>query len=468
MFSVRSLRCAILTGLSYVRKINTRRPSRPGPRPRFRPGVEACEAREVPATFFWRGDRSGGYPGDPTNWGLSETNPSLRASVQPSSADDLVFKGTVSNLGCMNLGFGSSSYKSILITGGYTGTVNTSNALTFHSFTLAAPLATYNPSADQTVDTLFSWTQGTLGGPGKVMHLTSGTATVTPGAGLTLQSGMGLSFEGSVAGTVSTGTLNFASAKSILVKGSSTLSLTNLALAGAGLEPVVVAAGSTATFRAKNVLSAAGLKVDGGTARIEGGGTVKFTGVAVAGGADGVLQSGGDFYLEHGTTLEVAMGKNVNIAGGRFHTVAKDGNRLQPEAIIKGNMEADGSYVAITFENGDQAGQYGTLKVDGWVNWVRGDYHTSVDPAAGQTTCDRWYSTGEFRVFGIAGSVVPIGNAAVGNTYTVLKSDVAVNTIGPDPAARPTIGGESVFGRSWAWLAPGGGAEWKIQRVAVA
>jgi hypothetical protein len=395
MFSVRSLRCAILTGLSYVRKIKTRRPSRPpsNPRLRFRPGVEVCEAREVPATFFWHGDRSGGYPGDPANWGLSETNPYLRATVHPSSGDDLVFKGTVSNLGCLNLGFGTSSYNSILIANGYTGTVNTSNALTFHSFTLAAP-GTYNPSADQTVDTAFSWTQGTLGGPGRVMRLTGGTAAVTPGAGNTLTSGMGFSFEGSVAGTVSTGTLRFASAKSILAVGSSVVNLTNLTITSAVAtnEPIKARGASSAPKVITEKLTATqhGLVVeDFGTAKVVGGGTVKFGPVGAAGGP-AVTASGGYLAVESGTTLDAGT-NTVQITNSRLSTITKAGVNPQTATIttelLTVQQVGDGGRSSIHIGDAiyaEDSGDFGRLFVNGSITWTGGTYHPTVnidDPA---------------------------------------------------------------------------------------
>lgn len=165
-------------------------------------------------------------------------------------------------------------------------------------------------------------------------------------------------------------------------------------------------------------------------------------------------------YLQHGTTLEVAAGKSVHLDDGEFYTVAKDGNRLQPEAVIKGKMVAAGSSIAITFENGDQTGQYGTLKVEGKVDWFGGKYIPSVDPAAGQTTSDLWHATGAFSVFPTTTSVNPIGDAFLDNTYTVLKSGFAINPVVANPGERPEIDVTD-----WVWVGADGTTEWKLRRA---
>ena len=72
--------------------------------------LEPLEAREVPAAMWWVGDPNNLSAGSGANWKetasvtVYPTAGQGAANRVPNPFDDVVFSGTVSNLGCTSLG----------------------------------------------------------------------------------------------------------------------------------------------------------------------------------------------------------------------------------------------------------------------------------------------------------------------------------------------------------------------------
>ncbi|MBX9583401.1 MAG: hypothetical protein K2X87_24120 [Gemmataceae bacterium] len=319
----------------------------PATRPitRVRLGLDALlEAREVPATLVWTGGGSTTSYYDDPNWTVEVSGALTTTHREPQPGDDLVFRASSggSNKWCTGMAYtyfaggGSGGgggpgpgggvggevgpVRSIRLVQGYTGHLVFDLDQQVQTLELAAPGAIDQPygllgHTELTVTNSLTWTQGTLNSTANpsVTRITGGTATITPGAGNTLQTADLISFEGTVSAVISTGTLQFTTARSIVVTGSSDVSARNLTVTG-GVPPLnpfnlPLVGGMSQTFKMYEVDSAAGLLVDGGTAHIEGGGRVQFTGT-VPGFANPMEESdaaavvtGGALVIENGTRL---------------------------------------------------------------------------------------------------------------------------------------------------------------------
>lgn len=429
------------------------------------------EARDCPA-YWWLGGLSNNSAGVAANWTTVASPSGPRSATLPGTNDTIEFNGGVSSQPCFYLGSGTSSYYSIGLVNGYAGAVHVYNALSYHAFVLAAP-GVYNAYQDQTVDQDFDWTQGTLGGNGTTMHLTGGTADVTPGTNGLLQTGMGLSFEGTVAGTISSGTVKFLGTRCVTVTGSSAVSATNVAftsLSAAG-DPVTLPAGQTQTFKADHVDSARGLLVKGGKAVIEGGGSVKFAGIVNQNLTASIQLEGGALVIENGTTLDAGTSfrtgpnqfvqNNVSVIGGRLATRAKANVQAQPDATVDAivlYVTGDTTEVKISDVAENPAGvtghQYARLVSTHNIEWSGGTYRPSCQPGD-LTKADVWFATDQFSVNntqlnnGTAAKVAPeaggAGNFGPNSDYLVIRAGVSIGGTGPLPQS--TVAG-------WDW-APG-------------
>ncbi len=127
----------------------------------------------------------------------------------------------------------------------------------------------------------------------------------------------------------------------------------------------------------------------------------------------------------------------------------------------------------MNYSEGTAAGaghQFGTLRVEGDVSWLKGIYRPEVDGTAGSTTADVWEATGTFRTFGIAagnwaviapGAInVPPGANLAGRTWVVLKGDLM--EVPEGGAIRPTFPPNDP---NWLWDLTFGDAEWKIKHT---
>ena len=436
---------------------------------RSRLACEALETREVPATFSWLGMYNGDNAGTANNWTQSTSAPWVRSSTLPGANDDLRFDSAVSSRSAFNLGAGTSSYKSISVVNNYSGQIQTYSSLTYQDFTLDAPSAVYNPQSDQTVADEFTWTRGNLGGNGPTMWLTGRTATITPGTGTNgvLQSGMGLRFASAVSATISTGTLEFMSSRTITLSDSSILRTLNTLVRGIRTPDAIrLLPGQSETFYADHTETNLGLLVEGGKAFMQGGGAVKFNGTARTWGTGqqmAVSMSEGALVIENGTTLEVPSTKWVEVLNGNLASMPKNIPGPQPAAVIKADrlVVVDG---VVTVSDGRYAPhvvghRFATLRVEAAIDWQGGIYAPYVDPAAGATAADVWESTSLFLT-GTRAQVVPVSDAAaVGNEYTIMKATLGFVESGRPGDPMPALND------NWHWKNSAFGAkEWKIKR----
>ncbi|MBX9627778.1 MAG: hypothetical protein K2X82_28530 [Gemmataceae bacterium] len=435
-------------------------------------GVELLEFRETPATFRWLGGLSNNWAGYAQNWTTVASPGGPRSFVLPGSADDLRFDGSISNQPAFSLGYNTSTYSSISLVNNYTATVQTGTALTYTNFTLDAP-GTYDPIADQTVTGAFTWKKGDLGGNGPEMTIRGTTATITPGTGVngTLESGVGLTFAGSVVATISTGTLQFNSTRTITLTGSSKLSALDARLRQGVLRnagAITLLPGGFQVFEAKNLDSDLGLDVQGGTAHMLGGGTVKFTGAVAGIDMVNVQVSDGALVIENGTTLEVGVDaqgddKWVHVTGGKLASRPVN-QAVQPAAVIKGRLVMTGGQVVVSdgsYTPQIQGHRYATLRVNGTIHWTGGTYKPSTDPANGATASDVWEATKLF-IIGAGAVIDPTPDVGpITNTYAVLKAGLGITGDGQNPVM-PQLD------ESWRWAngTAFGQKTWSINRRA--
>jgi hypothetical protein len=169
---------------------------------RFRPRVEALEAREVPAANTWLG---GSSSTDDTAWSLGRV---------PISGDDLYFDGSIASTDCDFWSGDLTDYlSSVHLVNGYPGTVYFDGDMDIATLEVdSGAIAPYSGFShhDIWVEEEVIWTGGTLNNTAHAgtLHILGGaTANVSPGASNTVTTGYTLSFEGD-AGTQtgSTGT----------------------------------------------------------------------------------------------------------------------------------------------------------------------------------------------------------------------------------------------------------------------
>lgn len=193
-----------------------RRPRTPARRgPRFRPGLDVLESREVLASLTWLGTADPGNFDNPSNWWNNDTQ-SL-AALAPAAGDDLYFDGSVSSADCVNMhaagptappppgGGGTLSgmsgedptpiggnYNSVNLVNNYAGTVTFTSAIgTANYVQTSGSIAQPTSGTDLTVTSMFNWTGGTLNSSAysAIVRLIGATATINAGADNTIITG---------------------------------------------------------------------------------------------------------------------------------------------------------------------------------------------------------------------------------------------------------------------------------------
>ncbi|MBX9580862.1 MAG: hypothetical protein K2X87_11190 [Gemmataceae bacterium] len=469
-------RCAILTRPFRVRKPATRR----------RPlAVEVLEGRDCPSTFWWTGQygTSFTYPVG-GNWKVGPDRYNLvPATSNPTQYDDINYDGAVvtNNANCQ-WGSGPNTVRSLHLVNGFSGTVQIGNLTVTDDLELRTGNISQGSSTTLTVQDDLTWTGGVLNSAanGATVVARGPTATITPGAGNTLQSGSRLSFEGAVNASISTGTLEFSSPRSIVVKGTSTVTVPNMVLRALTPSPdaIVLPAGDSQKFYADNAYADMGLYVAGGTAYMQGGGTVVFVGLVSSNPvATAVAVSGGALVIENGTTLAVGPTQRVYMTGGKLATKPVNA-AAQPKATISGErLHVRGGEVVISdgsYAPGIVGHRYGELEVVGEVFWEKGVYKPTAGAPQNAVLSDLWHATGNFKIGDSDPRVEPISNSPALNTAYLIMSAGGVFQqatppgVGPPPVFEPHTGTPlpSVLG-NWEWAgAAFGDKNWSIEFLA--
>jgi hypothetical protein len=404
--------------------------------------------------------------------------------------DDIYFDGDIIRRAGGSSGmvqWASGNVKSMHLVNTFAGTVQM-GSISAETYVQRAGNISQSSGTTLTVTGSFDWTGGVLNSAanGATVALRGTTATITPGTGATLQTGSLLSFENSVRGTASSGTIQFNSTQTISVKGTSRLDVIGILLRSAGPNPnaITLPAGDSQKFYANNVYADMGLWVAGGTAYMVGGGDIEFYGsvnsVPPLTPPAGVLMTGGALVIENGTTLDVGLTQQVHMTGGKLATKPVN-EAVQPRATIAGELlHVKGGEVVIS--DGSYAPEivghkYGVLEVRGEVFWERGVYKPTAGAPQNGRFADLWHATGNF-VIGDQGPtgprVEPISNGPALNTPYFIMSTGGVFEqetppgVGPPPEFLPHTGTPlpSVLGY-WEWDgAAFGQKNWAIEFLA--
>lgn len=418
----------------------TRKPAPATKRPRL--GVEAMEARDCPATMAWVNLTGNGQFNVAQNWVLVGEGPGKRT---PLPGDDVHFNNNVGNC----TGFAGGTYQSVQLTVPITvalsGPVMTK---AFHQIdgsfdlTSSTPLTVSGPASTETWPTAwFNWKGGTLDStpatPSDV-YLTGGTASITSGGATAPQAGGRLNFQGSVVANIANVTLQFNSARTIFVDGSSTLNVTNAVInaVDSNAEPLTLKDAQEKVYLENT--TAHSLGVYGGTATIKGRSTVTFTKTLPPSTFFSVVQEKGALVIENGSTLDAGT-RQVLITGGLLATkavgAAGNPNDPEPNAVIKASQVQVGGtqgffpVIRISAQEyrPDLAGsdhRYAKLQVKGDIHWLSGQYEPTI--STDDTKADVWDCDNRFYIKGGGAVVTPqevgTGLRTIGHRFTVMSA----------------------------------------------
>lgn len=438
---------------------------------RFRPTVEALEAREVPAVFYWTGAQNtdannpynwsvGGAPGLPGEGDVLHfsSTPSVPIPGQPSppptSAPDCV--------GLLSLGEGIS-FAAVYIESTYTGTVTIAEALTFGTFQLAGgaisqPDATFS----LTVTGSFTWTGGTLNSSAALANfvLSGATAIIAPVGGESVSLGSSIDFSNGSITTLQAGTLNVTKdAIELRVSGTSTLKVDPGAAAYAvigglfsthiHIKPNASATVLTGYFNAKSRAT------NEGSFTLNAGTTANFSG-SIESTIAYLQKSGGKTFLTNNSHLTTAVSKSIGIEGGILATLSGGPNTDTIAQIATNRLIVTGGDIYINYGSEGYA-TFGLLFVSGEVLWNGGTFHSFVSQNGDS---DKWFATkftiggtAAFSVTSLAGEWTPTPPTS-GSVWTILISN--------NPIVR-AAGTPSVDGQVWELVEAAGGLELRVK-----
>jgi hypothetical protein len=440
---------------------------------RFRPGLEALEAREVPANFTWTGalstnaldaanwsslEEPGGLPGEDDH--LYFNGPSLVTIGDP----DEPYEGGVSTSGsvvnCDNLQSLGSGFAGVHIGAGYTGTVTTGEALTFGVFDLANGAISQSASAfDLTVTGTFNWTGGVLNSSAALANFTlsGATATIAPTGGASVALGSSIDFSNGSTTTLKEGTLNVTKdGIELHVRTLSTIKVdpgANAYTVIGGLfsthlqiKPNAKVTVLTGSFNAKSRVT------NEGTLTLSKDTAAEFAGSAASTTAY-LQKTGGKTFLTGGTSLVTPLSKNIAIEGGILATISDspdgwDGN--VSASILTNRLIVTGGDIHIAY-TAPLRRTFGQLQVIGEVHWLGGTFHCVV-PEDGSG--DSWHST-KLTIGGTAALSVTVIDAEWAPT-TPTSGRVWDVLIADNPIVR-AAGTPSVDGQVWELVVQGNG-----------
>ncbi len=471
-----------------------RRPTTAFNRSRFRPSVEALEAREVPALFTWVGSGFGaGADFDtPANWTYNGGGTATRL---PAAGDDLAFISSMSGNANNVHGPASGAYNSVSLNGAYTSTITLIGGFTTASLTLdAAGAAISQPIAsggysntDIRVTSSFNWTNGTLNSSANLSNLIldGATALIAPRAIMDMWNPM----SPPIPGKVTTGDLLKLVNGALLTENPGEVDFAN----GAGMD---IGDSCTATMAptVQATVSHKDVSHKGGMITVQQGGALTVTGqgdilnlavyddelpmvnfgyvvirnasnmsVTVTQPAVGNPQpayyqytdpTGATTSIENGsqlTALSVANNETsrglVWIDGGDFHTYRPNLNDTLNNAKVDGNMKVTRDTTVRVGINANVNKPFNRLQVLGTVDWQGGTYVPRVDNSG---LASLWQSNGAFTVAaGVSITPIQLSTPLVNQTFKIIQGS---SVTGPTPSVQ-----------GWTVLINSPTTEWNIK-----
>ncbi len=415
-----------------------RRPTTVQNRSRFRPFVEALEAREVPALFTWVGSGFGaGADFDTqTNWNYNGGGTATRL---PAAGDDLAFISSMSGNANNVHGPTSGAYNSVSLNGAYSSTITLIGGFTTASLTLdAAGAAISQPSAsggysntDITVTSSFNWTNGTLNSSTHLstLFLVGATATIAPRETRDLWNPMSPPIPGKVTtgdtislgengngtGTTLTsnpGEVDFSNAGALNISENSEFLAATVTIDSTvkyvGVSQINVQAPAVAQQPAHFYVAGPGI-FDGSGVPLYNQGSVWLhdSATAILGGS---VKIGGNtfnnsyYQANDDSILDIQSGSNLTVEKTALLTQGLLKTSWNPNladnvtaqtGTITGNLYVSGGLVYICAGGAPQ--HYGTFYVTGTVDMESGSYQPGISGATSGKN-DHWESGGNFII----------------------------------------------------------------------
>jgi hypothetical protein len=430
----------------FISRLFARKAAAPARRTpaKFRPRVDALEARDVPAIVDWTGIVSD----DMTvadNWVVPGEGGAHRL---PTSADDVFFAGHYSS--SRDCGNFAGDYNSVHLGLGYMGTVTLAGALN------AGALELLSGTIDQPIDGTditvtggsvlddgksFLWTGGILNSTTHLatVHITGATGQVLPPDVDALDLGSTLSLEDEAVVEFDPGEIDAHNDPEINLCGNCeadatlNITLTPKTLRIFGVTQINLTTGDKLDVAGGTMYANCPIYNNNGALVIHGSGEVNLTGTVTYG-----LTTVTNSYYQQGSSplLSIESGSALTVENparmdsGVLQTLYNENladTVAAQKATINGDLQVRGGTVQICF-GGGAPGHYGTLYVSGSVVMSGGTYHPYVKGAQAGT-CDLWKSGGDFSVnpagVGTASLNVtdPDGPATVANsTWTIIES----------------------------------------------
>jgi hypothetical protein len=435
---------------------------------RFRPRVDALEARDVPALFTWTGEFNQ-FADLSANWRDSDHPEWGPSWVLPGAGDDLLFAaGDIGgNTDCYGLQtFGGGPYRVVTVTGGYTSTITLKGLLDTQALTMEAgeggaidqngfDIKVEGPDVDSGSIRAFTWDGGVLNSGATLanVNILGGTALIDPLGGMLL-TGSNLNFtatNAAVDATVNEGTIRQYNAAGAVIGGlvfwnlPATVTMNgNVDTNGPAGNWLVNPLGTyTVSGGAVPRVNAHPTQVQGGKLVISGGATASFTGQLPNNGGSVTMDSGA-IQITTGSVLKVTAG--LAMSGGNL--VVLPGFPTQT-AKIDGSVADNGADIYLGYDVTPPTKEAPivsvTLNVTGVVNWTAGDMHVSLD--AGKDTCSNWTVDNDFTIGGTAIVKVdgfrPGQGDPTGKTFDVLVSKTVI------------VGGPNATPVGFEWLNQG-------------
>lgn len=466
----------------------------------FRPVLEQCEAREVPAMLLWTGavDTDAG---NPWNWCDRSTYVS---GVLPAAGDDLYFEDakplpTAAYTSCTGLTLSSGAFASIHVTSGYFGTVTFGSAIHTQIFELAGG-AISQPTAgtDLTVTDGFVWTAGTLNSAlsGANVFLAGATGTIDPGAGNSIISGSTLILNprNGIGATLDVlpGNLNLAAGDGIeanslclvnIKPDEATVSISGKPVPDEDKTKIVFKQGAkltvsrplaqfagVATWNGKNLV----LVNDGGTVLFNPNTRSTFGPAGAASKEKAFIrQISGTFEINANAVVSVNGADQVatpkafmELSGGTLLARYPENAGLAVPAKLVGNLRFSGGQIAF-------AGTFSAFTVEGNVKWTGGWFSPRLDVSK-NGVCDTWFIEGELNIpNGAAVEIQPATSNYDPNTaipahfrWEVIKA--GSRKLGPN-ALHPSVGtvpGNAPMELETSANLDGTDARWRLRRKA--
>ena len=454
----------------------------------FRPGLEALGDRVLPAVDVWLGHISTNF-NTAGNWSLNAV---------PVAGDDIVYQGEWQegiggpaggegddpnpiggyvSYDCVNMHAASGGdYNSVTLDSNYTGRVTLSGGFGTGDFNLAGGkidqpssgtdiavtgivgITSYNAYLLSGLPANFTWTGGIVNSTSNLANLVldGATGSLAPTNGGTVYLGSNINLENGAAVTQGAGTINVTNADLTFTVNANCSYDVN---PGAGFSAFIssifsthfrVTAGSAYTLHENGIWSFSGDVRNQGTFSLMGESVVSILGLGIPvdpNDPDSLylyLQTSGATYL-YGSSL-LSTGRGAKFSAGILAT--------KYAATETSNHDCSASVTAdiLEFREGDIYIGYGashlafgTLDVNGRVNWSGGTYHPCVRSYANGSVgeSDLWHSTGRFEVYSgttLTPIVVDAEGAVVdradsGKNYVIVKADTASD---PPPEGSPS------------------------------